>query len=87
MIFKRNLIVHKLTAKVFNSGNSQAIRLPKEFRLNTTEIFIYRSGNNLVITPKMNSWEGFSEGLSGFSHDFTIDNKVPADLPRKGFDE
>jgi antitoxin VapB len=75
-----------LTAKVFKSGNSQAIRLPKEFRLNTDEIFIYKSGNNLVITPKMNTWDGFSEGLSGFSNDFDTDNNLPADTPRKEFD-
>ncbi len=75
-----------LTAKVFKSGNSQAIRLPKEFRLNTEEIFIYKSGNNLVITPKMNTWAGFSEGLSGFSDDFNIANNLPTDTPRKGFE-
>ena len=75
-----------LTAKVSKSGNSQAIRLPKEFRLKATEIFIYKSGNNLVITPKMTTWEGFSEGLTGFSRDLTIDDKLPADTPRKGFD-
>lgn len=75
-----------LTAKVFKSGNSQAIRLPKEFRLSTTVVFIHKSGNNLVITPKMNTWVGFSEGLSGFSNDFTIDNILPDDVPRRGFD-
>jgi antitoxin VapB len=35
------------TAKVFTSGNSQAIRLPKEFRLDTDEVFITRSGDSL----------------------------------------
>lgn len=75
-----------LTAKVFKSGNSQAIRLPKEFRLNTEEIFIYKSGNTLVIRPKMNTWDGFSEGLPGFSDDFNADNNLPTDTPRKAFD-
>ena len=74
-----------LTAKVFKSGNSQAIRLPKEFRLSTAEIFIYKSGNNLIITPKMNTWEGFSEGLTGFSKDFNIADDLPNDEPRKKF--
>ncbi|MCB0049878.1 MAG: AbrB/MazE/SpoVT family DNA-binding domain-containing protein, partial [Caldilineaceae bacterium] len=33
-------------AKVFTSGNSQAIRLPREFRLDTTEVFITREGDS-----------------------------------------
>jgi antitoxin VapB len=80
------ILMQLLTAKVFKSGNSQAIRLPKEFRLNTEEIFIYKSGNNLIITPKMNTWTGFSEGLSGFSDDFNTANNLPTDIPRKGFE-
>jgi len=78
--------MRSLTAKVFKSGNSQAIRLPKERRLSTAEIFIYKSGNNLIITPKMNSWDGFAEGLTGFSKDFTIIDNLPNDTQRKGFD-
>ena len=37
------------TAKVFQSGNSQAVRLPKEFRFNTREVEIYRRGNEVVL--------------------------------------
>lgn len=40
------------TAKVFNSGNSQAVRLPKEFRLADDEVFIKKAGDNLVLMPK-----------------------------------
>jgi antitoxin VapB len=71
------------TAKVFISGNSQAIRLPREFRLNTTEVFIYKSGDSLILTPRMTSWEGFVEGLSGFSNDFIVMGGLTADTPRK----
>ena len=75
-----------ITAKVFQSGNSQAIRLPKQFRLDAKEIFIYKSGNHLVITPKMNSWNGFAEGFSGLSQDFTINDELPSDTKRHSFD-
>lgn len=75
-----------ITAKVFQSGNSQAIRLPKQFRLDTKEIFIYKSGNHLVITPKMDSWIGFAEGFSGFSQDFSTATDLPADEKRKSFE-
>lgn len=42
-------------AKVFTRGNSQAIRLPKEFRLDVSEVLIYRSGDSLILTPRMDS--------------------------------
>jgi antitoxin VapB len=40
------------TAKVFQQGNSQAVRLPKEFRLQVDEVFIRREGDTLVLLPK-----------------------------------
>jgi antitoxin VapB len=69
-------------AKVFTSGNSQAIRLPKEFRLDTREVYIYRSGDSLILNPRMDSWAGFAEGFSGFSDDFAVTEGVSADVPR-----
>jgi antitoxin VapB len=41
----------KKTAKLFMSGRSQAIRLPKEFRMDGSEVQIQKSGNTLIITP------------------------------------
>ncbi len=40
--------------RVFNSGNSQAVRLPKEFRLDVSEVDISREGNALVLRPRNN---------------------------------
>lgn len=40
------------SAKVFQQGNSQAVRLPKEFRLQEDEVFIRREGDTLVLIPK-----------------------------------
>ncbi|MEO5369341.1 MAG: type II toxin-antitoxin system VapB family antitoxin [Magnetococcus sp. DMHC-1] len=72
-------------AKVFISGGSQTIRLPEQFRLDTDEVFISKSGNSLILTPCTSSWEGFIEGFSGFSTDFTISGEMSADVPRKTF--
>lgn len=36
-------------ARVFQSGNSQAVRLPKEFRLDVDEVEIFRQGNDIVL--------------------------------------
>ena len=74
-------------AKVFTSGNSQAIRLPKQFRLDVKEVFIRWSGNNLVIMPHPDSWEGFMQGCTGFSDDFSVNSdSLPADVERRGFE-
>jgi antitoxin VapB len=40
------------TAKVFKSGNSQALRLPKEFRLKGSEVEIFRRGDEIVVRDK-----------------------------------
>jgi len=40
------------TAKVFRHGGSQAVRLPKEFRFEGTEVTIERRGNEVVLTPR-----------------------------------
>lgn len=40
------------TAKVFQSGNSQAVRLPKEFRFESSEVEIFRRGNEVVLREK-----------------------------------
>jgi virulence-associated protein VagC len=54
-------------AKVFKSGNSQAIRLPKEFRLKVSEVELIRQGNDILIRqPKCGGSRGCSSsGLNG----------------------
>ncbi len=45
------------TARVFKSGNSQAVRLPKEFRLSTDEVEIFRRGEEIVLREKPQGME------------------------------
>ncbi|MBF0430639.1 MAG: AbrB/MazE/SpoVT family DNA-binding domain-containing protein, partial [Fibrobacteria bacterium] len=59
-----------ITVKVIKSGNSQAIRLPKQFKLDTDEIIINRIGNVLVMTPKDEPWGLFSQGIKEIGKDF-----------------
>lgn len=48
------------TAKVFETGRSQAVRLPKEFRFNTDEVYITRENGKVVLIPKPKiTWEEF----------------------------
>ena len=59
-----------ITAKVFKSGNSQAVRLPKEYRLDTDEVSINRIGNVLIMVPKDDPWSVFSQGIDEIGGDF-----------------
>ncbi len=41
-----------ITARVFKSGNSQAVRLPHQFRFNTGEVEVFRRGDEIVLREK-----------------------------------
>ena len=58
------------TAKIFENGRSQAVRLPKEFRFNTDEVIINRVGAIVMLTPKTNKWSSFMQAVDMFSDDF-----------------
>jgi antitoxin VapB len=63
------------TAKLFQNGRSQAVRLPKEFRFNGDEVFIQKHGDAVLLIPHEKYWEVFMEGLSSFSDDFMKDGR------------
>ena len=67
------------TAKVFSSGRSQAVRIPKEFRFNTDEVFINRIGDALVLTPQSSLAASFEMGLSMVTPDF-LSEGVPESI-------
>lgn len=57
-------------AKVFWSGRSQAVRLPKEFRFETDEVSIKRRGNALIIEPIPESWNWLDALVGDVDEDF-----------------
>ncbi|MBR5180428.1 antitoxin VapB [Ruminococcus sp. YRD2003] len=59
-----------LTAKLFTNGSSQAVRLPKEFRFNGTEVYVQKVGSSVMLVPKDKAWETFMEGINEFSDDY-----------------
>lgn len=72
-------------ARVFKSGNSQAVRLPKEFRLKSKEVEIFRRGEELVLREKARGMESVVELLQGLPDDCLTE--APGDAPpqkRKG---
>lgn len=57
-------------AKVFQNGRSQAIRIPKEYRVDSDEVYIEKVGDTLIIRPKRaDKWDRFFEKLE------TVDTK------------
>jgi len=55
------------TAKVFKQGNSQAVRLPKDFRLSEGEVFIRRSGDSIILMPKKTArWTNIRSAIAMF---------------------
>jgi antitoxin VapB len=64
-------------AKVFKNGRSQAIRLPKEFRVDTTEVYIEKMGDSLIITPKRQSrWDSMRKALEDME-EFELERNQP----------
>jgi antitoxin VapB len=70
-------VVMITTAKLFKTGRSQAVRLPKEFRFEGTEVLIKKVGNSVVLTPKENRWENLLAALEMFEGEIER-NQPPA---------
>lgn len=54
------------SAKVFMTGRSQAVRLPKEYRFEGSEVFIKRVGKAVVLIPQQHGWDTLIESLDEF---------------------
>ncbi len=64
-----------MTAKLFENGRSQAVRLPKEYRFSGDEVSINKVGDVVILMPKETKWSGFLSGLSLFTDDFMSDGR------------
>ncbi len=74
-----------MTAKLFMNGSSQAVRLPKECRLNGEEVFAQKIGNAILLVPKDKAWETFMEGIGEFTDDYfdALDHREETSSPRE----
>lgn len=62
-------------AKLFQNGRSQAVRLPKEFRMQGNEVKISKQGNKIILEPIELSWEQWFESMTQFSDDFMANGR------------
>jgi antitoxin VapB len=58
------------TAKLFKIGRSQAVRLPKAFRFEGSEVYIKRVENGVLLMPKPNPWQSMLDALEQFEGEF-----------------
>ncbi len=66
-----------LTAKVFQSGRSQAVRVPKCYRFKSSEVNVQQTSEGLLLTEKK-PWDLFQEGVNELSDDFMSERTQPA---------
>ena len=71
-----------MTAKLFQNGHSQAVRLPKAFRLPGTEVYIKKVGSAIVLLPIDHPWDTLYDNLPHFSEDFMRECDQPPVQPR-----
>jgi antitoxin VapB len=69
-------------AKIFKSGNSQAVRLPKEFRFRVKEVEILRRGDEIVLREPKRSLADAFEALASMPDDFMAEGRKD-DPPQK----
>jgi antitoxin VapB len=70
------------TAKVFRSGNSQAVRLPKEFRFKAKEVEVFRRGDEVVLREKPVNLARAFDLLASLPEDFDLPGRAK-EVPQK----
>jgi antitoxin VapB len=73
------------TTKVFQSGNSQAVRIPREFQFDVAEVEIERRGDTIVLRPAARNLSAAFDALTDLPEDFLSEGRQ--DMPpqnRKG---
>jgi len=64
-----------LTAKIFENGRSQAVRLPKECRFSSDEVLVNKIGDIVILLPKSSNWDSFAAAIDMSSDDFMDDKR------------
>jgi antitoxin VapB len=71
------------TAKLFQNGKSQAVRLPKEFRFKSDRVYLKRMGNAVILLPFGAPWQSLVDSLPLFSSDFMQERTQPPSSDRE----
>jgi antitoxin VapB len=66
------------TARLFNNGRSQAVRLPKEFRFKGNDVYVKKLDNIVMLFPMEDPWIPLINSLDKFTDDFMADRDQPS---------
>jgi len=72
------------TAKLFENGRSQAVRLPKECRFNGKEVYVRKYDDLVILFSKRSPWAPLVNSLDKFTDDFMVERGQPGEQERKG---
>ena len=65
------------TARLFQSGRSQAVRLPKDYRFSGREVVVKHFGNGVLLLPIEDPWQLLEAGLEAFEPGFVLSREQP----------
>ncbi len=71
------------TARLFQSGRSQAVRLPKEYRFAGTEVVVKHFGNGVLLLPVDDPWQTLMAGLDAFEPGWVLTREQPETQERE----
>lgn len=74
-----------MTAKIFENGRSQAVRLPKQCRFDAEEINVNKIGDIVMLIPKDSKWQGLLLSLDLFTEDYMSERQQGAMDRREDF--
>ncbi len=76
-ILLRSVIIYMDIAKLFKNGRSQAVRLPKEYRFDGSDVYVKKFEDIVLLIPKDSKWNSLETSLSYFSDDFLKERNQP----------
>jgi antitoxin VapB len=71
------------TARLFQTGRSQAVRLPKEYRFEGAEVMVKRFGGGVLLLPLNDPWAMLEASLEEFEPGFQLNRDQPAEQMRE----
>lgn len=75
-----------ITTRVFKSGNSQAVRIPREFQLDVDEVEILRRGDEIILRKKKSDLSDVLEIFDNFPEDFMQEGRNDPPPQERNFD-
>ena len=74
------------TVKIIKNGGSQAIRLPRLYRIKGTEAYVKKVPEGILLMEKTNIWTAFEKCLEDFPADFLKEKRVQKNQKRRRFE-